>query len=179
MIRQLNMISTILMISFLVQTNEIVQISFSQDDNLKTFYSPEYRFSIEYPSYYEVQNYLESESPFVNFFSGWTDGISDPMLSIKTTNTAILDYVNSKISSELEDDVNTLFQKITPITIDGNEGYSFSIADDVDYRTASMIEKYTIFTHGGNIYQFYVVGGSDDFDERTFNQMIKSIKFMN
>ena len=145
-----------------------------EDKNWKTFISPEYKFSMDYPTDLEVHNHLsDSKVPSVFFFNFKSGLTSEPsILYIHQNNLSLHEFVDHDLATGLENPM--MLERPTPITIaDGNPGVSYSTTNSV-----GAMYKQALFTHGDQICEFVYTVNKDDFNALQYNHTVESIKFL-
>ena len=146
-----------------------------EDKNWKTFISPEYKFSIDYPSDLQAHNHLsDSKIPSVFFFNFKSGATSEPSsLHIHQNDKSLQEFVDHDLVIGLEGP--KILEGATSITIaDENPGLSYSTTNSI-----GAMYKQAIFTHGDHIYEFIYTVNKEDFKELRYNHMLESIKFLN
>ena len=126
----------------------IITNAFAQgDENWKTFISPEYKFSIDYPADLEAHYYLSSSKlPNVYFYSNDYSPPSSLILNIFPKNMSLQGCIDHTVVGQ------KLIEGPTPITIaEGNPGQAFSFIGFVN-----SINKEVLFTHGDHIYNLII-----------------------
>ncbi len=168
--------ATIITISGISALGTISNAIAQEDVGWRTFISPEYKFSIDYPADLEAHDLLSSsKGPEIAFYSlenlGFT---SEPsFLYINPNNMSLSEFVNHALGSKM--DKEKLFEGPTSITVaDGNPGFSFSGIG----ISSQNISKHVIFTHGDKIYEFVYVVDKEKHNESQYNHMVESIKFL-
>ncbi len=94
------------------------------------------------------------------------------ILNIYPNNIGLPKFINHQLASFATE--QKILQKPTPITVaDKNPGLSFSTVG-----MFSDMSKEVVFTHGNHIYEFFYIVDKENFKELQYNNMIKSIKFL-
>ena len=166
--------ATIIAISGISALGTISNAVAQEEGTWRTFISPEYKFSIDYPADLEAHVYLSSskgpELDFLAFEPGTTSESS--FRYINPNNMSLSEFVNHALESKM--DKQKLFERPTSITVgDGNPGLSFS-----GINKSQDISKHVIFTHGDKIYEFVYVVNKENHNESQYNHMVESIKFL-
>jgi hypothetical protein len=153
----------------------IINVSAQLDNDWKTFISPKYKFSMDYPSKLIVQNGLDSSDlPTVSFIYGdpKISGVDSSYLTIFPNNTSFFKEMDKFFNSTTFVRYGyQIYEKPVDITINNITGVSFS------YLAFDMTHEEFFFIHGNNVYDLDVVGSTDAYSNTQFNRMMKSIKF--
>ena len=151
---------------------------YAQDSEYKTFTSPEFKFSIEYPQDIEPKDYLLTyDPPYLSLMKDFSDNnpdVSDSFLTIYPNDKTLDQFIESQLAKTEGTGVKKEMGTPTDITIDGsNEGkeYSYTTLGDL------ILTKAVAFVHGNNIYNFEQQGRTEAFTDNQFEYMINSIKF--
>jgi hypothetical protein len=166
--------ATIITVSGIYALGITIDAVAHEGKNWKTFISPEYKFSIDYPSDLETHNYLSnSKIPSVFFFNFKSGAISEPSnLYIHQNNMSLQEFVNRDLVNGLENP--KILEGPTSITIaDGNPGLSYSTTNSL-----GSMYKQVIFTQGDHIYEFIYTVNKENFNDLNYNHMVESIKFL-
>ncbi len=144
-------------------------------DEYKTFTSPEFKFSIEYPVDMEPYDLLDDkEIPFVSF-SGILSEKDSSFLFIHPNDKTLEQFIELQLAEKpLIGGSKQMLDTPTSITVNEDIGgleFSYTILGD------SSMTRSLVFAHDDHIYNFMLTGATSAFNENQYDHMIDSIKF--
>jgi hypothetical protein len=169
--------SAIITISGISALGTISNAIAQKDVGWRTFISPEYKFTIEYPTglYVTYGHSIISNTQQVAF-GVFTDSKDSNryIMSIHSNDMSLLDYIDKVSLSPLyPSDKKQILEKPATITVAGNSGYSFSYTS----TGGLLLNKSVVFSHGDHIFELSASAPTDGFVESEYNHMVHSIKF--
>jgi hypothetical protein len=176
------LIALFLLICYLTNFR-IINVFAQLDEDWKTFVSPQYIFSINYPPDQFIQNDLnDSSNPELSIIKGGNLNINggiNVFLNIYHNNTSLLKDFDKEYGRKNKTySYYLLFEKPSYLTINNVTGITFSfVTNDTSSLHYNLIHKEFVFIHDNYIFRWISIGGADDFNNLQYNRMIKSIKF--
>ena len=133
-----------------------------------TYYSPDYKFSFDYPDNSNISDLQGTwfDKSFISPNVSYVVNIDKSSL-IDPHELAVINSLTLPPHQTLmEGGVQRLDQ-------DGIKGYYYSV---MNHKTPSIM-TFVHFSNNGNVYSFKILGPNDSFDTRDTNEVVNSIKF--
>jgi len=133
-----------------------------------TYYSPDYKFSFDYPD-----NSSISDLHGTWFDKSFTSQNVSFVVSI--SKSSLIDpYELAVINSLMLPPHQTILEGgVHPVVQDGIKGYYYLV---MHHKTASIM-AFAHFSNNGNVYSFMILGSNGIFDTKDLYKVINSIKF--
>lgn len=139
-----------------------------QQTDWTTYYSPDYKFSFDYPD----------NSNISNLPGTWFDkSITSPKVSfvVNVNKSSLLDPHDLAVINSLTlPPHQTLIERgVHPLVQDGIKGIYYLV---MNHKTASIM-SFVHFSNNGNVYSFKILGPNGSFDTRDISEVVSSIRF--